>query len=40
MLIRCSIGKEFDRTRKAIELAQLHRVATVSGDDAGVYGMA
>jgi len=39
-VIRSSMGKEVDRAQKAIELAQTHAVAIVSGGDAGVYGMA
>jgi precorrin-3B C17-methyltransferase len=39
-VIRSSMGKEVERAKKAIELAQSHRVAIVSGGDAGVYGMA
>ncbi len=39
-VIRSSMGKEVERARKAIELAQSHPVAIVSGGDAGVYGMA
>ena len=34
------MGKEVERAKKAIELAQSDRVAIVSGGDAGVYGMA
>ena len=34
------MGKEVERAKKAIELAQSGRVAIVSGGDAGVYGMA
>ena len=39
-VIPSSMGKEVERAKKAIELAQSHRVAIVSGGDAGVYGMA
>ena len=39
-VIRSSMGKEVERAKTAIELARLHRVAIVSGGDAGVYGMA
>jgi precorrin-3B C17-methyltransferase len=39
-VIPSSMGKEVERATKAIELAQSHRVAIVSGGDAGVYGMA
>ncbi|MDP2797505.1 MAG: precorrin-3B C(17)-methyltransferase [Methanoregula sp.] len=39
-VIRSSMGKEIDRARQAIEMAQSHIVAIVSGGDAGVYGMA
>jgi len=39
-VIRSSMGKEVERAKKAIELAQSHTVAMVSGGDAGVYGMA
>lgn len=39
-VIRSSMGKEVDRAKKAIQLAQVHPVAIVSGGDAGVYGMA
>ena len=39
-VIRSSMGKEVERATKAIDLAQSHRVAIVSGGDAGVYGMA
>lgn len=39
-VIRSSMGKEVERAKKAIELAQSHAVAIVSGGDAGVYGMA
>jgi precorrin-3B C17-methyltransferase len=39
-VIRSSMGKEVERAKKAIELAESHRVAIVSGGDAGVYGMA
>ena len=39
-VISSSMGKEVDRAKQAIELARNHRVAIVSGGDAGVYGMA
>jgi precorrin-3B C17-methyltransferase len=39
-VISSSMGKEVDRARQAIDLAQNHAVAIVSGGDAGVYGMA
>lgn len=39
-VIKSSMGKEVERAKKAIELAASHRVAIVSGGDAGVYGMA
>jgi precorrin-3B C17-methyltransferase len=39
-VIRSSMGKEVERAKQAIELAKTHRVAIVSGGDAGVYGMA
>lgn len=39
-VIRSSMGKEVERAKKAIDLAKDHRVAIVSGGDAGVYGMA
>jgi precorrin-3B C17-methyltransferase len=39
-VIRSSMGKEVERAQQAIELAQSHVVAIVSGGDAGVYGMA
>jgi len=39
-VIRSSMGKEVERATKAIDLAQSHKVAIVSGGDAGVYGMA
>ena len=39
-VIRSSMGKEVERAKTAIELARSHRVAIVSGGDAGVYGMA
>ncbi len=34
------MGREVERAKKALELAQDHVVAMVSGGDAGVYGMA
>ncbi len=39
-VISSSMGKEVDRARQAIDLAENHAVAIVSGGDAGVYGMA
>lgn len=39
-VIKSSMGKEVERAKKAIDLAAAHRVAIVSGGDAGVYGMA
>jgi precorrin-3B C17-methyltransferase len=39
-VIRSSMGKEVERAKTAIRLAQKCRVAIVSGGDAGVYGMA
>jgi len=39
-VIRSSMGKEVERATTAIDLAQSHKVAIVSGGDAGVYGMA
>jgi precorrin-3B C17-methyltransferase len=39
-VIRSSMGKEVERAQQAIDLAQSHSVAIVSGGDAGVYGMA
>jgi precorrin-3B C17-methyltransferase len=39
-VIRSSMGKEVERAKQAIELAHEHKVAIVSGGDAGVYGMA
>jgi precorrin-3B C17-methyltransferase len=39
-VIRSSMGKEVERAQQAIDLARTHRVAIVSGGDAGVYGMA
>ena len=39
-VIRSSMGKEVERAKTAIRLAQRRRVAMVSGGDAGVYGMA
>jgi precorrin-3B C17-methyltransferase len=35
-----SMGKEVERAEQAIALARSHRVALVSGGDAGIYGMA
>ncbi|MCJ7794579.1 MAG: precorrin-3B C(17)-methyltransferase, partial [Methanoregulaceae archaeon] len=39
-VIRSSMGKEVERAKTAIKLAHIHRVAMISGGDAGVYGMA
>jgi len=40
IVIRSSMGKEVERAKTAIDLARSHRVAIISGGDAGVYGMA
>ena len=39
-IYRSSMGKEVDRAREAVRLAQDHVTAMVSGGDANVYGMA
>jgi precorrin-3B C17-methyltransferase len=39
-VIRSSMGREVERAKQAVELAQDHVVAMVSGGDPGVYGMA
>jgi precorrin-3B C17-methyltransferase len=39
-VVRSSMGKEVERAKMAIDLARSHKVAIVSGGDAGVYGMA
>ncbi len=39
-IFRSSMGKEVDRSRKAVELAQDNVVAMISGGDANIYGMA
>ncbi len=39
-VVSSSMGKEVDRAKQAIDLARSHKVAIVSGGDAGVYGMA
>ncbi len=39
-VISSSMGKEVDRAREAVSMAQEQVVAMVSGGDAGVYGMA
>jgi len=39
-VIRSSMGKEVERAKEAVSLAQDHPVAMVSGGDPGVYGMA
>ena len=39
-VIRSSMGREVDRARRALALAEDRVVAMVSGGDAGVYGMA
>jgi len=39
-VISSTMGKEVDRAREAVSLAQNRTVAMVSGGDAGVYGMA
>ncbi|WP_026068753.1 precorrin-3B C(17)-methyltransferase [Methanomassiliicoccus luminyensis] len=39
-IFNSSMGREVQRAKKAVELAQDHMVSIVSGGDAGVYGMA
>lgn len=39
-IVRSSMGKEVDRSRKAVELAQDNVVSMISGGDANIYGMA
>jgi len=39
-IIRSHMGKEVDRAKKAVELAENNVVSMVSGGDANVYGMA
>jgi precorrin-3B C17-methyltransferase len=39
-IVRSSMGKEVERAKTAISMAQRRRVAIISGGDAGVYGMA
>jgi len=39
-VIRSSMGKEVDRARRAVELAEHSRVSIISGGDANIYGMA
>ncbi|MBP1907965.1 precorrin-3B C(17)-methyltransferase [Methanolobus bombayensis] len=39
-IVRSAMGKEVDRSRKAVELAQNNVVSMISGGDANVYGMA
>jgi precorrin-3B C17-methyltransferase len=39
-IVRSAMGKEVDRSRKAVELAQENVVSMISGGDANVYGMA
>lgn len=39
-IIRSSMGKEVDRARRAVELAEHARVSIISGGDANIYGMA
>lgn len=39
-VIRSGMGKEVERARQAVALAEGHTVAMVSGGDPGVYGMA
>lgn len=39
-IIRSAMGKEVDRAKKAVELAQDAVVSMISGGDANVYGMA
>jgi precorrin-3B C17-methyltransferase len=39
-VLRSAMGKEVDRARQSVALAQEHTVALISGGDAGIYGMA
>jgi len=39
-IVRSAMGKEVDRSSKAVELAQDNVVSMISGGDANVYGMA
>ncbi|WP_332450394.1 precorrin-3B C(17)-methyltransferase [Methanoculleus sp.] len=39
-VVRSSMGREVDRAKRALDLAEDRVVAMVSGGDAGVYGMA
>ena len=39
-IIRSSMGKEVDRAKESVRLAETHHVAMVSGGDPGIYGMA
>lgn len=39
-VIRSSMGKEVDRAKRCVELAEEKKVCMVSGGDPGVYGMA
>jgi precorrin-3B C17-methyltransferase len=39
-IVRSSMGKEVERAKTAIRMAQRRKVAIISGGDAGVYGMA
>lgn len=39
-IVRSAMGKEVDRSRKAVELAQENIVSMISGGDANIYGMA
>ncbi|TGC11083.1 precorrin-3B C(17)-methyltransferase [Methanolobus halotolerans] len=39
-IVRSAMGKEVDRSSKAVELAQENVVSMISGGDANVYGMA
>ncbi|NBK25840.1 MAG: precorrin-3B C(17)-methyltransferase [Spirochaetia bacterium] len=39
-VVKSPMGEEVNRAQMAIDLAAAHRVAMVSGGDAGVYGMA
>ncbi len=39
-IVRSAMGKEVDRSRRAVELAQENVVSMISGGDANVYGMA
>ncbi|ADN36511.1 precorrin-3B C17-methyltransferase [Methanolacinia petrolearia DSM 11571] len=39
-VIRSSMGKEVDRAKRCVELAETRKVCMVSGGDPGIYGMA